>query len=145
MFRPIHTGSYLSAVQAFGSPAYTDSELASAPESFRLEADKLLGAILGLKLAPGGSVAGACRSVRASPSGATGLELASGRAIIKASGSTKATVVLGRFSDALPIDAGALQPGSTASLTIPADRSTRPWRLGLQGVGPVTVCLHAAE
>jgi len=136
----IGVGSYLSAVDAWGSPAYTASELRASPESQRLKADRVLATILGLKLAPVGSAAAPCRTVRASPSGVTGLKLAPGRVTIGASGSTKVKVLLGRFSDQLPVDAGSLGRRSRASLTIPTDRSTHPWRLGLKGDGPVKLC-----
>jgi hypothetical protein len=139
-FVDINTASYLSAVDAWGSPAYTESELASASESSRAEADKALGEILGLRLQPGGSAGAPCATVRASASGATVIELSPGRVTLRASPSTEAKVRLGRFSDQLPFEAGTLKPGSRASLAIPADRSARLWRLGLRGGGPVEAC-----
>ncbi len=139
-FFDINTASYLSAVRAFGSPAYSDSELATAPESSRLEADRVLAAILDLHLAPGGGVRGPCQNIRASQSSSTVVLLVPGTVTLQAPGRTTAKVVLGRFSDELPVQVGALTSRSRASLTIPADRSDRPWRLGLQGRGPVSVC-----
>ena len=139
-FFAIDTGRYLSAVDAFGSPAYTDAELAAAPESSRAEADRVFAAVLGLKLEPGGSPAGPCRTVPASPGAQAALELGPGKVTLASGGGADAEVKLGRFSDDLPVDAGSLQPGSRASITIPADRSDRPWRLGLQGEGRTRVC-----
>ena len=49
-FTLLDAGSYLSASEKFGSPAYDQSELAAAPESGRAAADKVLGAALGLRL-----------------------------------------------------------------------------------------------
>jgi hypothetical protein len=140
-FFDINTGQYLSAVKAFGSPAYTPEELVSAPQASQLETDKVLGAMLGLRLEPGGAGGGPCRTVRATTTGDTGLELGPGRVGLRASEEARAKVELGRFSDQLPLVAGSLAPGSRASLTIPADESDRPWRLGLVGHGPVAVCL----
>jgi hypothetical protein len=139
-FFDINTSQYLSAVAAFGSPAYTPTELASAPEASRLEADKVLGAILGIELEPGGAGGGPCRTVLASQHGATGVKLGPGTITLRAQPATRAKVELGRFSDQLPYTAGSLAPESKASLTIFADRSDLPWRLGLVGQGPVTVC-----
>jgi hypothetical protein len=136
----IGAGSYLSAVSAWGSPAYTEPELASASESSRLEADKVLAAILGLKLAPGGATSTPCRTVDGSPTGLPGVRLGPGTTTLKASAGARAQVVLGRFSDELRVDAGPLRGGSTASITIPADRSDRPWRLGAKGKGTVRIC-----
>jgi hypothetical protein len=140
-FFNINTSQYLSAVKAFGSPGYTPEELASAPQASQLEADKVLGAMLGLQLEPGGPVGTRCRSVQASADGLTGVEFGPGRIGFRAREGTRAKVELGRFSDQLPFVAGSLAPGSNASLTIPADGADRPWRLGLLGHGPVTVCL----
>jgi hypothetical protein len=148
---PIEAGAYLSAVDAFGSPAYTQVELVSSPDPARTAADKVLADALPIRLAqarrvsPGagagqGPAGRRCRTVKASPAGATGLLLRPGEFTLKARAATKAEVLLGRFSDGLPVDLGTLRPGPGGSLTVPADRSTRPWRLGLRGAGPVTVC-----
>lgn len=139
-FYDIDAASYLSAVDAWGSPGYTESQLPSAPESSRAEADKVFGALLGLRLAPGGPAARSCRTVLASPTGATGLQLGPGRTSFEAPAGTRAEIALGRFSDELPVGAGTLRQSSRASLTIPADRTDRAWRLGVEGSGPVTVC-----
>jgi hypothetical protein len=147
----IEAGAYLSAVDAFGSPAYTQVELVSSPGPARTAADKVLAEALPIRLAPAsrvspGAAAGrgpagrGCRTVKASPAGGTGSFLRPGEFTLKARAATGAEVLLGRFSDGLPVDLGTLRPGPGGSLTIPADRSTRPWRLGLRGAGPVTVC-----
>jgi hypothetical protein len=137
----IDTASYLSAVDAFGSPAYTESELASAPPSARLGADRTLGALLGLRLRQGGAARGRCQNVQASAvPGSTAVTVGAGRVALAASRLTRAGVKLSRFAEPLTIGVGALKPGSRASLAIPADRSTHPWRLGFEGHGPVTVC-----
>jgi hypothetical protein len=143
-FFDINTSQYLSAVQAFGSPTYTPTELASAPEASRLEADQVLGAMLGLELRPGGGGGGACRSARALQDGGTGVGLGPGRIELRAPAGTRAKVELGRFSDEYPFTAGSLAPGSRATLTIPADLSGVPWRLGPVGHGRVAVCLLRA-
>ncbi len=139
-FFDINTAAYLSAVRAFGSPAYSESELASASETSRQEADRVMGAMLGLELKPGGSASGPCRIVTAAAGPPAGVELRPGRVTLQARAGTKAEAKLGRFSDQLPFDAGSLKSGSRASLTVPADRSARPWRLGLEGRGQATVC-----
>ena len=52
----LDAGSFLSAVDAYGSPAYSAAELASAPENARVAADKVSGAALSV-----GAVFGAQR------------------------------------------------------------------------------------
>jgi hypothetical protein len=154
-FNPIEAGAYLSAADAFGSPAYTQVELVSSPDSAHTVADKVLVEALPIELAPAsrvspgaaagrGPVGRRCRTVKASPAAGTGSLLRPGEFTLKARAATGAEVLLGRFSDGLPVDLGTLRPGPGGSLTIPADRSTRPWRLGLRGEGPVTVCEASA-
>ncbi|MEK6326358.1 MAG: hypothetical protein AABM66_02380 [Actinomycetota bacterium] len=145
-------GAYLSAVDALGSPAYSEPELASSPDLARTAADTVLAQSLPIRFAPAirvspraaagqGPAGRRCRTVQASPTGGTELLLRPGGFTLKARAGTEAEVLLGRFSDGLPVDLGTLRPGPGSRLTIPADRSTRPWRLGLKGSGPVTVCV----
>ena len=49
---PITAGSYFSAVDAFGSPAFTESELLAHDEPNRAAADQLLASAQGIKLRP---------------------------------------------------------------------------------------------
>jgi hypothetical protein len=136
----ISLASYLAAVRAWGSPAYSEAELASSPEWVRVDADHALGKALALTLEPGGRVNGPCRVVQASATGSNQVELGPGRVSFKAPPGPEAKVALGRFSEELPVSAGTLRPGSRATLAIPRDASVRPWHLGLVGRGPVTVC-----
>ena len=137
-FFNIHAGSYLAAVQAWGSPAYSEAELATRPEADRRAADQTLGAALGLRLKPGGFTNPPCHEVLASPSGSDLVQATPGKVTLSSSASVR--VKLGRFADELPIDVGSLQRGSVATLDIPTDGSARPWHLGLVGRGEVRVC-----
>ncbi|MGA9372477.1 MAG: hypothetical protein WBV53_11575, partial [Solirubrobacterales bacterium] len=51
-FTLVQAGPYLSAADKFGSPAYTQDELAGAPEGARVAADKVLAAALRLGFQP---------------------------------------------------------------------------------------------
>ena len=53
----IDAGSYLSAVDAFGSPAYSSEQLVDAPEQARGAADRVLVNALGISLAAAGGPA----------------------------------------------------------------------------------------
>ncbi|MEK6277043.1 MAG: hypothetical protein AABM29_03410 [Actinomycetota bacterium] len=132
---------YLAAVDDYGSPAFSESELVTKAEDYRAAADGTLASALGLSLAaPSGQEAGGCQTVQASPGGFTDLTLSPGEFTLTNEAGADIQVLLGRFSDGLPVDLGPLLAGSGASLTIPADRSIQPWRLGLVGEGPVNVC-----
>ena len=61
----LDAGSYLSAADEFGSPAFTEPELAGAPEYARVAADQVFAAGLDLRLAPApGDSATGCERVR---------------------------------------------------------------------------------
>jgi hypothetical protein len=136
----IETRPYLAAVRAWGSPAYTEAELASSPPEARLQGDRTLKAILGLGLEPGGSLRKPCRTAQASANATGGVAIAAGEVSMEASGPGAKGVRMARFSDGLPLVVGTLRPGARASLAIPPDGSARPWRLGFEGRGPVRVC-----
>ncbi|HEY1284933.1 MAG TPA: hypothetical protein VGF04_02490 [Solirubrobacterales bacterium] len=133
-------GPYLSARDAYGSPAFSESELAAAPEDARVAADKVLaravGATLGPTTAPGEA---SCRTIAASKPG-TVVSLEPGSTALRAGGGSTVRVLIGRFSDSFPVIAGTLDPEAWEELRIPTDRSARPWRMELTGAGRVAVC-----
>jgi hypothetical protein len=69
--------------------------------------------------------------------------LGPGRVTILERAGTHPNMLLGRYADELAVDLGPL-PGERVELQVPGDRSDRPWRLGLRGDGPVTICLGNA-
>ncbi|MSO42442.1 MAG: hypothetical protein EXQ70_11220 [Solirubrobacterales bacterium] len=145
-FYGIDAGPYLSGVRAFGSPAYTEQELRTAPEDARREADAVFGAMLGLALrplAPGlpDFSAPGCRRVQTTLRGATGVVVEPGGAVaLRSLAPAPVTVAAGRYSDELPTVVGPISTGQEALLRFPRDASPQPWRLGLEGDGPVRVC-----
>jgi hypothetical protein len=136
----LDAGSYFSAIDAYGSPAYTTAELASAPEAGRVAADKVSAAALGVRLTPGGEAQpGSCLPLDPGPAGVTVAVPPQG-VLLRASGAgTQAS--LRRYAGAsFPVALGALRPGKIVVLLIPPDRSPRPWSLRLTGGGRVTAC-----
>jgi hypothetical protein len=133
--------TYFSAIEDYGSPAYTENELLARPEVDRQYADETLAAALGLGLEPAPARrASGCRTL----SGAAIVLLTPGVSTLTNLGESDAQILLGRFSDGLPVVLGGLPPGGPgAELPIPEDRSTRRWRLGLGGEGSVEVCRAA--
>ena len=141
----IDAGAYFSAVDAFGSPALTESQLASSSEASRATADAMFGSLLGLRLAP---VSGAERlEVSGQHCHATGSNyrarqwapLDPGLNLVTATRAPTG-LRLARFADASWVDLGSLGLRRTGAITIPRDRSTRRWRLEVVGPGSVTVC-----
>jgi hypothetical protein len=135
----LDAGSYFSAVDAYGSPAYTPAELASAPEAGRVAADEVSAAALGVRLQPGGqALAGTCAELQATTGAVVGVP-SEGIILRASSGGTQAR--LRRYaSDSFPVDLGRLPAGQMDLLRIPADRSPRTWSLQLRGGGRVTAC-----
>jgi hypothetical protein len=153
----IRAGPYLSAVDKFGSPAYTDAELNTAPERARVAADKVLGTGLGivdrqLSRAPspsgpapmplGPSAAklrqrGSCLTVRTKREPAV-VSLPRGGAILEVPRGGRAALMLRRFASAFSINGGTVR--GISRLDIPLDRSARPWQLQIDSASPVTVC-----
>jgi hypothetical protein len=136
----LDAGSYFSAIDAYGSPAYTPAELASSSERSRVAADKVFAAALGVALLPAsGARPVACVELRPASAPAV-VELPPEGIVLRArSGGTRAS--LRRYATAsFPVTLGALPAGGPELLRIPTDRSARPWFLRLEGGGPVTAC-----
>ncbi|HEY6771510.1 MAG TPA: hypothetical protein VI035_03560 [Solirubrobacterales bacterium] len=131
--------SYLSAVDAYGSPAYSPAELADGPEVARVAADKVSGAALGIRLVATRLDSGArCLTANAA-SGPTAPVPPAGL-VIRAQ-STGVMAGLRRYSQAsFPLSFGRLPAAQAELLRIPPDRSAVPWTLELTGAGQATVC-----
>ena len=157
-FNLVRAGPYLSASEKFGSPAYSESELESAPESAREAADKVLAAALPISLRPGGaqppsggasprvvgppnarsSIQGSCVALTGLAGTPPILELPPGGVILRTPGGAPRALLLRRFASGFPVSAGTLR--GAASLVVPTDRSSRLWQLQVGGVGPITAC-----
>ena len=135
----LDAGSYFSAVDAYGSPAYTPPELASASEGARVAADKVFAAALGAALRPGpAGRPGTCVGLRPGTGPAT-VEVPREGIVLRA-GSAGTRVSLRRYASSFPVTLGTLLAGRPEVLRIPADRSPRLWFVRLEGRGPVTAC-----
>lgn len=155
LFIPRPASSYFSAVDAFGSPAFSESQLVASDVEDRAAADRQLATAEGLELiAPttaAGKGAGGSSGCRAlTGPGSPGLAVRPGQYILTERKQIGAPVQLGialraaRFADAPAVDVGLLKPGGRATLSIPADKSNRPWRLYSPLTNAVSVC-HPAE
>lgn len=132
----VDAGSYFSAIDSYGSPAYTSAELAAAPEVGRVAADKVFAAALGLAPARAGeSAGGPC--VTAAP-GAP-VELSPGGALLRAESGTPRVHLRRYATESFPVDAGRVSGSGRVSLAIPEDGSTEPWELEPSG-GTALVC-----
>ena len=157
----VEAGRYYKRIDDYGSPAYSRRELSSAPETARASADRVLAASRGLTLepvAPGTPRTGSaptlvgppdallgrdahCVAVQVNPADPPLLELAPGGVLLSAEGGGEAEIRLRRFAqETLPVDLGALSSGQTDRIAIPTDRSSKPWKLSLDGSGRIDAC-----
>lgn len=138
----IEAGEYLQAVDEYGSPAYSATALVQAPDNGRVQADLVLANALPLAIETESSAQGAKDCVRVAGSASEApLALRPGPTTIKLLGGGGGTVKLRRFAaPGYPLDSGPLTPGSTTSLTIPADRLRRPWQLLVEADRGALVC-----
>jgi hypothetical protein len=139
-FGYVEAGLYLSAAEKFGSPAYSETELAAASEDGRAAADKVLAAALPISLKPvGATPATLCRTL--TPAGGTPpvISLPPGGAVLRPGRGVTAELGLRRYASAsFPVHVATLR--GAARLDIPRDRSGRPWELQVRANGKVTVC-----
>ena len=139
--RIVDAASYFSAIDEFGSPAYTPEELLDAPERARHSADSVFAAALELRLEPVTGAATGCEPVAIAADRST-IELPAPPASVRIRG-REGTVQVGlrRYASlALPADLGTVESGDDVELAIPADASDQPWQLGLEGSGRIEVC-----
>ncbi|HEY1237569.1 MAG TPA: hypothetical protein VGE91_04480 [Solirubrobacterales bacterium] len=135
----LDAGSYLSAVDAYGSPAYSAAELPGAPEPARIAADKVSGAALRIHLRPA-SPGTAQRCLRVDAARSPSAPVPAGGFVIRAQG-PGVQAGLRRYSrTSFPLSLGTLPPGTPQLLQIPPDHSSVPWTLQLTGSGQAAVC-----
>jgi hypothetical protein len=142
----IEAGEYLTAVREYGSPAYTPGELANAPEAGRKQADLVLANALPVSIeagAPAGPGAGGrCVAVAgAAGPGTPPVRLRPGVTTVELPPGGPGTIRLRRFAVAeYPLVGEGIAGGSTTRLSVPRDRSPRPWLLLVEAARGAKVC-----
>jgi hypothetical protein len=143
-FDHIDAGSYLAAVDAYGSPAYTIGELRESPEFARFAADKVLLNALRVVVEPISRAAvpqRGCFTVADSRE----FEVPQGGIAIAAGAKPVTDIEMRRFAtpaenSPMPVDFQTeVSAGKAVAIPIPADLSTVPWKMRL-GSAPATVC-----
>jgi hypothetical protein len=143
----ITAAAYLQAVDEYGSPAYSVSELESAAEEGRRQADIVLANALPLTVAttPGGytprSGIERCITVRPGGGDPAGIPLSTGRHRIVLAPGLSGAITLRRFAvGEFPVTRHGITGGSVTELRIPGDSVARPWRLKLEATQTARVC-----
>jgi hypothetical protein len=143
----VQAGKYLETEREFGSPAYTPAELAAAPEVGRRQADVVLATALPLatETSPGATpgAGGSCTTVSGGAT-APGVRLSPGVTRIEVAPGPHALFSLRRFAAAeYPVTTEGAPGDSTTLLSIPRDRSARPWYLQVEASQRARVCRRA--
>jgi hypothetical protein len=138
----IEAGEYLTAVDEYGSPAYTPAELAGADAAGRRQADIVLAHALPLAIEPAprqGAAAAGC--LRLGP-GTTGpLPLRAGATGVELNPGAPGAIRLRRFArPGYSLDSEGVAGGSSTRLEIPRDRSRRLWQLQVEAPAGARVC-----
>lgn len=139
----IRAGEYLQAVDEYGSPAYTPTELEHAPEEGRQQADRVLANALPLEIesaaepAPDSAPCAEFGGVGVLRPGTTAVELPPG---------PPATFRLRRFArDEYPLVAEGIAGGSTTRFYVPRDDAPQPWRLQVVAPQRALLCSVGGE
>lgn len=143
-FVNVDADHYFSARDEYGSPAYSEAEVAASPEFVRYAADKVLfGALrIGLEPLPGSDVpAAGCTTVPSDGTASQLLELPPGGIVIKAGSEPIERFELSRFATGSPpVLIEGIGAGEAGRLAIPPDTATTPWKLRLVTAGPAKAC-----
>jgi len=123
-------GTYLDAVDRYGSIGYSPEQVRGLPEPVRELTDRSLVRALGLAVSPSakGLPHRGCVDLGPDPGATPSLELAPGQTLALES-DRGATVKLNRFGDAPMAPVGSLKPGEVGTLTVPADGIPDPWHV----------------
>jgi hypothetical protein len=158
---PIDAGSYLTAVDDFGSPAESPAELASATEGVRERVDVVLAQALPLTTIPqsdatGGSgraptaaapiegarTQGSCLLIPAGGAAGGAPLVLSGSTLIRVGTGAPATLALRRYAEDFALKGGSLGAGATTLLSFPRDHSDVPWQIELSAAQSISVCSY---
>ena len=132
---------YRSAVERYGRPDLSEEDLTGASAEHRELLDQLLVASLPIRSVPPAAVfplRDSCRTVSAGSEVTETIELNS--PLLQITAERDVVIRLGRFGSGATAAAWKAPGGRAIGYRIPPDRSWRPWRIGFQGEGAVTVC-----
>jgi hypothetical protein len=142
-FRPgtsfdVPIGDYRSAIDQFGSPAYSEQEMLAMDQPFRASADSALIDASGIALngSPPAYAPRTCRTVTVGES----LEVKPGSMVVVNLGASDLGVNLARVGDQPGLPIGSVLGGTAAGLDLPAGSLDIPWTVSVTGEGPGRVC-----
>jgi hypothetical protein len=143
----VFASRYFEAVDEDGSPAYSEAELAAAPEIARHWADVALSKALplGAVVKLGGYDARGgqenCVNVEGSAPAHSATQIGFGKTWVEVPPGPEAHLTMRRFSAGeFPVPIATAPGGSSVVINVPRDESPRPWQLHVEAGQPVRVC-----
>jgi hypothetical protein len=136
----VSIGRYRRALRAFGTPAYSETQLLASDESVRRHADRVFVSIVGVRLVDEPGHPTRCRRLNPGPDGGPEVQLLrSGVFRMTNLAEEDVTVEGGLFAPYASARVGSLSEEASESVDLPAGVSQRQWQLGFNG-GPVRLC-----
>ncbi|HVD38456.1 MAG TPA: hypothetical protein VNC15_06460 [Solirubrobacterales bacterium] len=147
-FVNVDAGSYFAARDKYGSPAYSETEIAAAPQFVRYAADKVLFGALAIELETLRGAAltrqlptKACETVTSEGGASPLLQVPPGGILIRAGRAPIERFEVSRFSaGSAPVLIAGIGVGEAGRLAIPPDKAKTPWKLRLITKAPALVC-----
>jgi hypothetical protein len=145
----VEAGKWFEAVDKWGSPADTPSQIETEEPGGREHADLVLAAALPITATtePGGLApsAPAGRSCVTLPGGGASagkeVPLRPGRTTVEVAPGGPPQIALRRFAtEAFPVPISGAEGGTTTAVEIPKDRATQPWYLHVEAAQTTRVC-----
>lgn len=137
----VAAGDYFTAEDKYGSPVWSESEIAESSGFARTRVDQILVAALPIsaRQMPPGLESVSCRQVQAgAPGSAEAVPLPARTFSIRPEQGV--FLAVGRYSDGVTTGAALVEPNVETVVHIPGDSSEKPWRIGFFGEGKVRVC-----
>jgi hypothetical protein len=138
---PLTVSIYRDAVARYGPPDFSEKDIDESSGGDRTRADLLLVAALRIGPVPASTVVpnrAGCASLVADATASHTKQVEGTRLYIRSA--RNVLVRMTRFSPPPAAPAWPVVGGEPTGFRIPADRSSRPWRIGFQGEGKVVLC-----
>jgi hypothetical protein len=144
----VEAGSWFEAVDKWGSPADTPSQIESEPATGREHADKVLAEALPISsstepggLAPTLPEGVECATLAAGEAGGKQIPLKPGRTTVEVAPGPPVQIALRRFAaEGFPVPIAGGEAGATTVVEIPKDRASQPWYMHVEAAQTTRVC-----
>jgi hypothetical protein len=143
----VEAQKWFEAVDRWGSPAYSEAELESAPPIGRHFADIVLSQALpiGHETVPGfdqsARVGEVCATLEAGQAPSKEVPVEAGKTRVEVAPGPPAAISMRRFAEGeFPAQLGPVEGGTTTTLTVPRDRAKKQWYVHVEAGQLVRVC-----